>query len=164
LLIRVAEPNDAKQLVNLIEQVESSGFMLFEPGERKISEEQMGKRIDSIKEEKSSTILIAEDNGNIIGYLFAVGGNPTRVKHSVYIAVGVGENQRGTGIGARLFEALEEWANIQNIHRLELTVMTHNIAGIALYQKMGFEIEGTKRDSLLINGEYVDEYYMSKLL
>jgi RimJ/RimL family protein N-acetyltransferase len=164
LLIRVAEPNDAKQLVNLIEQVESSGFMLFEPGERKISEEQMGKRIDSIKEEKSSTILIAEDNGNIIGYLFAVGGNPTRVKHSVYIAVGVGENQRGTGIGARLFEALEEWANIQNIHRLELTVMTHNIAGIALYKKMGFEIEGTKRDSLLINGEYVDEYYMSKLL
>jgi RimJ/RimL family protein N-acetyltransferase len=164
LLIRVAEPNDAKQLVNLIEQVESSGFMLFEPGERKISEEQMGKRIDSIKEEKSSTILIAEDNGNIIGYLFAVGRNPTRVKHSVYIAVGVGENQRGTGIGARLFEALEEWANIQNIHRLELTVMTHNIAGIALYQKMGFEIEGTKRDSLLINGEYVDEYYMSKLL
>jgi N-acetylglutamate synthase-like GNAT family acetyltransferase len=98
LLIRVAEPNDAKQLVNLIEQVESSGFMLFEPGERKISEEQMGKRIDSIKEEKSSTILIAEDNGNIIGYLFAVGRNPTRVKHSVYIAVGVGENQRGTGI------------------------------------------------------------------
>jgi RimJ/RimL family protein N-acetyltransferase len=164
LLIRVAEPNDAKQLVNLIEQVESSGFMLFEPGERKISEEQMGKRIDSIKEEKSSTILIAEDNGNIIGYLFAVGRNPTRVKHSVYIAIGVGENQRGTGIGARLFEALEEWANIQNIHRLELTVMTHNIAGIALYQKMGFEIEGTKRDSLLINGEYVDEYYMSKLL
>jgi RimJ/RimL family protein N-acetyltransferase len=164
LLIRVAEPNDAKQLVNLIEQVESSGFMLFEPGERKISEEQMGKRIDSIKEEKSSTILIAEDNGNIIGYLFAVGRNPTRVKHSVYIAVGVGENQRGTGIGARLFEALEEWANIQNIHRLELTVMTHNIAGIALYKKMGFEIEGTKRDSLLINGEYVDEYYMSKLL
>jgi RimJ/RimL family protein N-acetyltransferase len=42
--------------------------------------------------------------------------------------------------------------------------MTHNIAGIALYKKMGFEIEGTKRDSLLINGEYVDEYYMSKLL
>ena len=164
LLMRAAEPNDAKQLVNLIEQVESSGFMLFEPGERKISDEQMEKRIDSIKKEKSSTILIAEDNGVIVGYLFAVGGNPTRVKHSVYIAVGVSENQRGKGIGARLFEALEEWANQQSIHRLELTVMTHNIAGIALYKKMGFEIEGTKRDSLLIDGKYVDEYYMSKLL
>jgi RimJ/RimL family protein N-acetyltransferase len=164
LLIRAAETIDAKQLVNLIEEVESSGFMLFEPGERKISNEQMKKRIDSVKEEISSTILIAEVKGAIVGYLFAVGGNPTRVKHSVYIAIGVGENQRGTGIGARLFEALEEWANLHNIYRLELSVMTHNIAGIALYKKMGFEIEGTKRDSLLIDGKYVDEYYMSKLL
>ena len=49
MIIRAAEPNDAKQLVNLIEQVESSGFMLFEPGERKISDEQMKKRIESVK-------------------------------------------------------------------------------------------------------------------
>ncbi|GAE36015.1 acetyltransferase [Halalkalibacter akibai JCM 9157] len=51
-----------------------------------------------------------------------------------------------------------------DIHRLELTVVTRNEIGISLYQKMGFEIEGRKRDSLLINSEYVDEYYMSKLL
>ena len=74
------------------------------------------------------------------------------------------KSERGKGIGAKLFEALEEWANQQSIHRLELTVMTYNTAGIALYKKMGFEIEGTKRDSLLIDGKYVDEYYMSKLL
>ncbi len=49
LLMRAAEPNDAKQLVNLIEQVESSGFMLFEPEERKISDEQMKKRIEAVK-------------------------------------------------------------------------------------------------------------------
>ena len=164
MIIRAAEPNDAKQLVNLIEQVESSGFMLFEPGERKISDEQMKKRIESVKEEKSSAILIAEDNGVIVGYLFAIGGNPTRTKHSVYIAIGVAESERGKGIGAKLFEALEEWANQQSIHRLELTVMTYNTAGIALYKKMGFEIEGTKRNSLLVDGKYVDEYYMSKLL
>lgn len=42
--------------------------------------------------------------------------------------------------------------------------MTHNLAGIALYKKMGFEIEGRKRHSLRVNGAYVDEYYMSKLL
>ena len=164
MIIRPAESEDAKQLVNLIEQVESSGFMLFEPGERKISDEQMKKRIDSVKEEKSSAILIAEDNGVIVGYMFVIGGNPMRTKHSVYIAIGVAESERGKGIGVKLFEALEEWANQQSIHRLELTVMSYNTAGIALYKKMGFEIEGTKRDSLLIDGKYVDEYYMSKLL
>ena len=153
LIIRAAEPDDAKQLVNLIEQVESSGFMLFEPGERKISDEQMKKRIEAVEKEKSSAILIAEDNGGIFGYLFAIGGNPTRTKHSAYIAIGVAESERGKGIGAKLFEALEEWANQQSIHRLELTVITYNTAGIALYKKMGFEIEGTKKNSLLIDGK-----------
>ena len=40
MLVRVVEPNDATQLVSLIEQVEKSNFMLFGPGERKISIEQ----------------------------------------------------------------------------------------------------------------------------
>ena len=50
------------------------------------------------------------------------------------------------------------------MHGLELTVMTHNTAGIALYKKQGFAIEGTKRHSLLLNGQFIDEFYMSKLL
>jgi RimJ/RimL family protein N-acetyltransferase len=42
--------------------------------------------------------------------------------------------------------------------------MVHNEAALALYKKMGFEIEGRKKHSLLINGTYVDEYCMAKLL
>lgn len=45
-----------------------------------------------------------------------------------------------------------------------MTVMTHNEVGIALYRKRGFEIEGVKRDSIYIEGQYRDEYYMAKLL
>jgi len=50
------------------------------------------------------------------------------------------------------------------VHRLELTVMVHNERAIRLYKKMGFEIEGTKKHSLLISGSYVDEYHMAKLI
>lgn len=63
-----------------------------------------------------------------------------------------------------LFNTLEEWAKDNGVHRLELTVMVHNEAGIALYKKSGFEIEGTKRHSLIIRGKFIDEYYMSKLI
>ncbi len=42
--------------------------------------------------------------------------------------------------------------------------MTHNQAGLALYQKRGFTIEGVKRRVLRIEGEYADEYYMAELL
>ena len=59
---------------------------------------------------------------------------------------------------------LEKWATDHKIHRLELTVMSHNERAVNLYQKMGFKIEGIKQDSLLVNDEYVDEYYMAKIL
>jgi RimJ/RimL family protein N-acetyltransferase len=42
--------------------------------------------------------------------------------------------------------------------------MIHNEAAIALYKKIDFEIEGRKQHSLVINGSYVDEYCMAKLL
>lgn len=164
MVIRTAEPNDAKQLVDLMEEVERSNYMLFEPGERKTTVDQQRKRIEAMRREETSTILVAEDNGELVGYLFAIGGNPTRAKHAVYLVIGVAESARGQGVGAKLFTTLEEWAKDQAIHRLELTVMVHNKAAIALYEKMGFEIEGTKRHSLVIDGNYVDEYYMAKIL
>ena len=164
MYIRTAESDDAKQLVKLIKQIENSNFMLFEPGERKTTVDQQRKRIEAMSGEKTSTILVAEENGLLVGYLFAMGGNPVRVKHAVYLAIGVAESSRGQGVGAKLFAKLEEWAKERTIHRLELTVMVHNKAAIALYEKMGFEIEGTKRHSLFVDGNYVDEYYMSKLL
>jgi RimJ/RimL family protein N-acetyltransferase len=82
----------------------------------------------------------------------------------VYIVVGVLQAYSGQGIGTRLFREVEKWAREQELHRLELTVMTHNERAIHLYKKMGFEIEGTKRDSICVDGTYVDEYYMAKLL
>ncbi len=41
--------------------------------------------------------------------------------------------------------------------------MTRNEAGIALYRRRRFEIEGIKKHSLLVGGQYVDEYYMARL-
>ena len=63
-----------------------------------------------------------------------------------------------------LFARLLLWATEQGLSRVELTVLCHNTAAIALYQKYGFEIEGTKRHSLLIDRTYMDEYYMGLLL
>ncbi|WP_338062667.1 GNAT family N-acetyltransferase [Virgibacillus halotolerans] len=40
-----------------------------------------------------------------------------------------------------LFQSLERWAFKSGLHRLELTVITENIAGIKLYEKAGFEYE-----------------------
>jgi RimJ/RimL family protein N-acetyltransferase len=60
--------------------------------------------------------------------------------------------------------ALEAWARANGLHRLELTVQVHNRRAIALYEKCGFEREGVKRHSLNIEGTFIDELYMSKLI
>ena len=58
---------------------------------------------------------------------------------------------------------LEAWADEHEITRLELTVMAHNERAQRLYLSRGFEIEGTKRNSMRVDGAYVDELYMAKV-
>ncbi|MBE2914517.1 GNAT family N-acetyltransferase [Anoxybacillus flavithermus] len=165
MIIREARLEDAQQLANLIQQVENeSEFMLFEPGERKLTPEKQRTMIENISKQKNSTIFVAEDHEKLVGYLMAFGGNAKRNRHSVYLVVGILKEHRGKGVGTELFRKLESWARERKIHRLELTVMTQNQAGIALYKKMGFEIEGIKKHSLLVNGRFMDEYYMAKIL
>lgn len=42
--------------------------------------------------------------------------------------------------------------------------MCHNEAALHLYEKNGFQREGIKKNSMVVNGQFVDEYYMAKLL
>lgn len=162
MIIRKAVPADAFQLAVLMKHVEESNFMLFEPGERKTTAEQLEKRLAAAGEE--SVVLVAEEESELTGYLFAMGEGVKRKRHSVYVALGIRQNERGKGRGTQLFLALEEWAKETALHRIELTVLEHNLAAIALYEKMGFEVEGVKRDSLWIDGSYANELHMSKLL
>ncbi|MFD1778504.1 GNAT family N-acetyltransferase [Fredinandcohnia salidurans] len=165
MLVREITLSDAENFGYLTQQVEmTSEFMLWEAGERKSNPDQQRKMIERFGSDDNSAIFVAEEKSQLIGFLMAIGGNARRNKHSVYIVVGILKDSRGKGVGTKLFDELEKWALMHKIHRLELTVVTRNVAGLALYQKMGFEIEGTKRDSLLIDGEFVDEYYMSKIL
>ncbi|MGA9227950.1 MAG: GNAT family protein [Mesobacillus sp.] len=163
--IRQAEEKDAENFARLIRDVENtSEYMLYGPGERPFNPESKKKMITAFIAENNSAIFVAEKDEELQGFLIAKGGNAKKNLHTAYLVIGILENHRGTGIGTRLFEELFNWAKEQNIHRLELTVMSHNEAGKRLYTKMGFDVEGTKRHSLLVDGKYIDEFYMSKLL
>ncbi len=164
-VIREIKENDAEDFLSLCRQLdEESRFMLLEPGERKTTQQEQAQRIVDILSSSNQMIFVAEETGRLVGYLSAIGESFARNRHTAYIVIGILEDFTGKGIGTALFERLETWAREHGIHRLELSVMVHNQRGLGLYRKMGFEIEGTKRDSLLVDGSYVDEYYMSKLI
>ncbi len=87
-----------------------------------------------------------------------------RMSHSGQLILFVDENHHGRGVGKALMVALIETAdNWWGLQRLELTVNIDNAPAIALYEKFGFEIEGTARRSVLRNGAYVDSHWMARL-
>ncbi|WP_096188170.1 GNAT family N-acetyltransferase [Evansella halocellulosilytica] len=164
--IRVINVDDAQQFIELNKQLdEETSFMLYERGERKTTVEKQENMIKNIRESKEKEIYVVEsDDHQLIGYIALFGGSVERNRHSAYIVIGILLSHQGKGIGTKLFDQAHEWAVDNGIHRLELTVMKHNEHAINLYMKQGFEVEGVKRHSLKLDGEYIDEYYLSKLL
>ena len=164
-VIREIKIEDSEEYLRLCKILdEETKFRPYDPGERNFSDEEQKHKIADVLNSTNSIILVAEENGELVGYISATGSNLNRLKHSTKIGIAIKLSCCGKGIGKELFYALENWARKNKLKRLELTVMTDNIGALILYKKMGFEIEGIKRKSLFINGEFADDYYMSKFI
>ena len=137
-------------------------YMLYEPGERT---KDLAKIESVIRNsvEGDNFLLVAEADGRLVGYLSAEKGSLNRIAHSAYIVVGILSEYRGKGIGTEFFRRLDIWAEEMKVSRLELTVICENSVAKHLYEKNGFEIEGIKRKSVLVDGKYLDEFYMAKI-
>lgn len=155
--------NEAEAFWNLMNQLDyETKYMLYEPGERTKNL----PRIESLirdSAEGEDFLLAAEAENKLIGYISAQKGRLKRIAHSAYIVVGILKDYRGKGIGTEFFKRLDAWAEEKKITRLELTVICENEAAKRLYLKSGFEIEGIKRKSVCVDGEYLDEFYMAKV-
>jgi RimJ/RimL family protein N-acetyltransferase len=163
--IRDIQSDDAEAFLALSNQLdEETSFMLYEPGERKDTVEQQRKKLEHIVVAENKTFLVAEEKDELIGFIACIGGDLKRNSKCANIVVGVLQEYSGKGVGTRLFDKVEGWAYEKGIYRLELTVMEHNRAAMMLYAKAGFKIEGTRKQALFIDGEYVNEFYMGKLL
>jgi RimJ/RimL family protein N-acetyltransferase len=164
ITIRTVRESDAAALLALrLALDEETPFMMLEAGERTTSVEDTRSAIRAVLARDHAIILVAEDGEQLVGLVTASGGEFRRNRATAYVVAGVRQGWAGQGVGRQLFVALDGWARGAGIHRLELTVMTHNERAIALYRRMGFEIEGTKRETLRVGGRWVDEYEMAKL-
>lgn len=107
--------------------------------------------------------LVAELDGQIVGNAGLTRYTGRRI-HAASIGMGVHDDFSGRGIGSALLSALLDCAdNWLQIRRIELTVYTDNQPAICLYQRLGFETEGTLRDFAFRDGAYVDALTMARL-
>lgn len=165
MVVRKIKVTDAESLLALFHRLDNeTSFMLMEPGERKTSIEHQMESLTSYSECESKVMFVIADDGDIHGFISGVGYTSNRNNHSMYCVMGIKQALAGQGYGKRLLASLEAWAFGQAFTRLELTVMCHNERAYNLYLSTGFEVEGVKRRSLKVDGQYVDEFYMAKLL
>jgi ribosomal protein S18 acetylase RimI-like enzyme len=75
--------------------------------------------------------------------------------------MGVIKDFRGRKIGERLIRATIAEATRIGLEKIELSVYSTNLPAIALYQKLGFEHEGTRKRSRLVDGIYEDVLLMA---
>ena len=163
-VIREIQIEDAASFLQLSKQLdEETKFMLYEPGERKFTAEQQEQMIHRFIENKYTTIFVAVEEERIVGFILVSGNNIQRKRHVASIVIGILQEYSGRGIGTRLFKEVEKWARLQDVWRLELTVMAHNTRAQALYKKLDLRKKVSK-ELLIIDGKNIDEYEMAKLL
>lgn len=163
LIIRPVDLDDARAIINLHQDIDAeSDFMIFGKDERKMSVQLIRKRIGEWKKSKNSGMFVGILNGEFAGFVALISGPSSRTNHRASLVIGVRKAFYGHGVGTSLMNKADVWAQEVGITRLELTVVEKNERAITLYKKMGYTIEGTRSNSLLIDGEYVNELYMGK--
>jgi len=163
--IRTARPYDAAALLDLKRQLdEETAFMMYEPGERESSVQDLARELAGIARTPNSVVLLAEIDDQLAGYVELTGGSFRRSRATAYVVIGVRAHAAGRGIGTGLLRHAKDWAAAHGLHRLELTVMARNTRAIGLYERMGFAVEGRRCECLLVDGQFVDELTMAAIL
>jgi len=109
--------------------------------------------------------LVALVDGNVVGMVsLHTYPNRPRRRHAATLGIGVHDDWQGRGVGGALMAAIIDLAdNWLNIVRLELEVFADNAAGIRLYERHGFSVEGHLKKFGFRDGRYVDAIAMGRI-
>lgn len=108
-------------------------------------------------------IFFAEHENCLIGMTGIRKGESPKTKHSAYIwGVYIRPEWRGLHIAGTLIEISTAWARERGVVILKLGVMANNESAIRCYKRIGFTIYGTEPRTLFHDGQYYDEYLMSR--
>ncbi len=102
------------------------------------SEQSLKKETDN----PNSLFLVYEENQKIIGYI----GLYLIVEEADITNIAISESYRGKGYGRKLLAEAMNQVFLKDYHAVTLEVRRSNLAAIHLYQSMGFQVEGIRKN------------------
>jgi len=125
-------------------------------------------RIFTVEESENWFILTKPNyfsillNNEMIGYFRL--SNFSKINRNIYIGADIDPKFTGLGYG---FESYKKFIPFlfdnYNLHKISLEVLSTNDRAIKLYKKLGFVVDGIKRQEILKNNKWVDSIIMSLL-
>jgi len=113
--------------------------------------------------EKGVPHLVLSDGDLVAGWCTIIAPAREIQSHVGGLAMGLRPEWRDRGWGTKLLRETLAAADTFGYRRVELTVYAGNTHAAALYRKLGFVEEGVKRQSVCIDGAYLDEILMARL-
>ncbi|TQD39156.1 GNAT family N-acetyltransferase [Haloflavibacter putidus] len=111
-----------------------------------------------IYEAKQLRLLIEDLDGNNIGLIDLFDFDPANKRAGIGILIAAEEN-REKGLGSQALDLLCKYAFTHlKLHQVYANIGQDNKNSINLFEKIGFEKVGLKKDWNLVNGDYKNEY------
>jgi RimJ/RimL family protein N-acetyltransferase len=162
VLVRRAAPGDAAALVELARSIgaEPEGWLIADGEWRSTGEER--RYLRAVRRHPHAAVFVAECEEGIVGRLSVSRDPHPASEHVADLGVMVARSHRRRGIGLALMQAAEEWAREAGVRKLELHVFPYNEAALRLYERLGYEREGLRRQHFRRGPTYVDAILMAK--
>jgi ribosomal protein S18 acetylase RimI-like enzyme len=110
---------------------------------------------------QSRVVFVATVGGRVVGWVHVDHPEQEVLAHTAMLTLGVHRDHRGHGIGEKLLERGERWAETMGTEKLYNTVPATNEAAIEFLSERGWETEAVREKHYRIDDEYVDEVMMA---
>jgi RimJ/RimL family protein N-acetyltransferase len=165
ITIRRATKKDLPALIRNFQKVADERIYILTEQVSKDQRRGIRRRVDDL----NSLMLVAEieqkGKKKIVGSLTLSALGARKMSHVRSLSMAVIDGYREIGVGRALVEYAIDWARkSKGVEKISLSVFSSNERAIELYKKFGFQIEGVLSRQFLLDGKYVDEVQMGRLM
>lgn len=164
LQVREARPSDASLINDYTRLIYAeSEHLITKPNEFHMGTLRRRLWIARRSANAGHICLVAMHNGKLIGMLENWTDPRARIRHSTSFGMSVHPEFQRSGVGRDILSKFIDWvAAHKTLQRIELHVHSDNQAAIALYESIGFTVEGVRKAAVHYqNKGFVDDILMA---